>query len=351
MSEGKAYLSVWSLYQDEAPYMREWIEFHRLVGVERFYLYDHDSVDDHREALAPYIDDGVVVLHDWPIDPGQVQAANHCLENYREQSRWIAFIDLDEFLFSPAGLTVPEVLADYEQWPGVVVNVAVFGTSGHQTPPDGLVIENYLTRSDDPKVNGSKKSIVDPARVVRCRGGIFDFSEGLSVNEDKQPSDGRAGESASFSRLRINHYHTKSEIEYERKIAKPRADRRGVRFLTKELREQNIRKLGEARDEALLGYAPAVRDSLRLTEERRGARADDDPGDDRAGRCETCGRELPALDPQAILFARDVLMGVAVCAEDGAPYPLVDLVHKAAALLDPRRAGRPASGDGDGPAD
>ena len=40
-----AYLSIWALYQDEAPYMREWIEFHRLMGVEHFFLYDHDSAD------------------------------------------------------------------------------------------------------------------------------------------------------------------------------------------------------------------------------------------------------------------------------------------------------------------
>ena len=117
--------------------MREWIEFHRLMGVERFFLYDHDSVDDHRRQLAPYIEAGVVTLYDWPIDPGQVQAANHCLEHHRDESRWIAFLDLDEFLFSPTGRPLPEVLADYEQWPGVVVNWATFGTSGHPQPATG----------------------------------------------------------------------------------------------------------------------------------------------------------------------------------------------------------------------
>ena len=41
------------MFHDEASYLREWIEFHRLVGVERFFLYDHESVDDSREVLAP----------------------------------------------------------------------------------------------------------------------------------------------------------------------------------------------------------------------------------------------------------------------------------------------------------
>ena len=35
------YLAICAIYRDEAPYLREWIEFHRLVGVEHFFLYDN----------------------------------------------------------------------------------------------------------------------------------------------------------------------------------------------------------------------------------------------------------------------------------------------------------------------
>ena len=65
----KPYLSICAIYRDEAPYLREWIEFHRLVGVERFFLYNNGSEDDHLEVLAPYVEDGIVVLHDWPVFP------------------------------------------------------------------------------------------------------------------------------------------------------------------------------------------------------------------------------------------------------------------------------------------
>ena len=41
------YLAVCAIYRNEAPYLREWIEFHRLVGVERFFLYNNESTDDH----------------------------------------------------------------------------------------------------------------------------------------------------------------------------------------------------------------------------------------------------------------------------------------------------------------
>ena len=111
--QSATYLGVCAIYRDEAPYLREWIEFHRLVGVERFFLYDNGSIDDHLEALAPYIAEGTVVLHDWPGPRRQLPAYEHCLNAHRDEARWIAFIDLDEFLFAPAGQPLPEVLVDF----------------------------------------------------------------------------------------------------------------------------------------------------------------------------------------------------------------------------------------------
>ena len=61
------YLAACTIYRDAASYLAEWIEFHRLVGVERFFLYDNGSADDHRDVLAPYVDEGIAVVHDWPM--------------------------------------------------------------------------------------------------------------------------------------------------------------------------------------------------------------------------------------------------------------------------------------------
>ncbi len=41
-------------------------------------------------------------------------AFDDCLERHRRDSRWIAFIDIDEFLFSPTGKGLPDVLAGFE---------------------------------------------------------------------------------------------------------------------------------------------------------------------------------------------------------------------------------------------
>ena len=50
-SKRTPYLSICAIYRDEAFYLREWLEFHRLVGVERFFLYHNLSIDDHLSVL------------------------------------------------------------------------------------------------------------------------------------------------------------------------------------------------------------------------------------------------------------------------------------------------------------
>jgi Glycosyltransferase family 92 len=270
------YLSICAIYRDEARYLREWIEFHRLVGVERFFLYDNLSADDHREVLAPYVANGTVVVHDWPISYiAQMPCYRNCLDLHREDSRWIAFIDVDEFLFSPTGTPVSEVLRDYEQWPGVGVHWAMFGTSGHRKRPAGLVIENYLYRMD-PALPATRpgtwfrerkyvKSIIDPKRTVAPRSGhLFHHTRGHPVDENKQPLEKGFTDAPSYERLRINHYFTKSEQEYdERRHGKTR-----VAFgVTKEIRapkkfEHYDRELNQERDDVITMYVPRLREAL-----------------------------------------------------------------------------------------
>ena len=40
--------------------LQEWLVWHLLMGVEKFYLVDNDSSDHVREVLAPFIQQGVV---------------------------------------------------------------------------------------------------------------------------------------------------------------------------------------------------------------------------------------------------------------------------------------------------
>ena len=261
----KPYLSICAIYRDEARYLREWIEFHRLAGVERFFLYDNLSEDEHLDVLAPYLADGTVTIRRWPVFDPQVTAYNDCLRWHRYDSRWIAFIDVDEFLFSPTGDPLPQVLADYEAWPGVAVAWVMYGTNGHRTRPEGLVVENYLRTIPQPDPVMNMKSVVDPTRATHFISGHHcEYPYLSAVDENHFPVDGHTLLPPSFERLRLNHYHCKSEEEFVAKFDRWREIGRRRRVITDEdLERVRDQERGSTDDETILQFVPALRTALR----------------------------------------------------------------------------------------
>ena len=260
------YLSVCAIYRNEAHYLREWLEFHRLVGVERFFLYDNGSEDDHLEVLAPYLDEGIVTVRPWPVLDGQISAYNDCLRSHRFDSRWLAMIDLDEFLFSPATPHLAEALREFERWPAVAVPWAQFGTGGHRTRPDGLVLESYTRRIPVDPWQQNVKCVVDPVRVTRCLNAHrFESAYLATVDEHHHPVRGNSLGAPTYDKLRINHYIFKSEEEYVRKAARWHEIRDNRKtHVTPEMLAQ-IRAVEERdgfADEAVLPFLPALRDAL-----------------------------------------------------------------------------------------
>jgi len=288
-------LAIGAIFKNESPYLREWIEFHRLVGVEHFYLYNNFSQDDYRAALGPYVREGVVTLYRWEVHPGQVPAYNHCVQTHRREARWMAFIDIDEFLFAPDGRPVPRVLEEFERYGGVGVNWVMFGSNGHRQPQDGLVIENYVARGalevrieeeaflvnkDAPPdrierhrpFNTQMKSIVRPRVVRDCNNPhCFKYARGFfAVDENHRPVK-HWTESVSVDKLRINHYWSKSEEEFRQKIARGRSDIDAVRKFEEFGRRDP--HLNRETDTCIFQYLPALKAAL-LRREANGSDQD-----------------------------------------------------------------------------
>ncbi len=53
------YLSLCLVCKDENNYLAEWLNYHILMGVERFYIYDNDSQIPVRDTLKDYVRQGV----------------------------------------------------------------------------------------------------------------------------------------------------------------------------------------------------------------------------------------------------------------------------------------------------
>lgn len=221
------YLSLVVIIKNEAPYIREWVSYYILNGVDRFYIYDNESTDNPAEVLKDYIESGKVVLINCPGKAKQMPVYNDALSRYRYKTRWLMIVDADEFFVTQDGSKISDFLKDYENYAALAVNWVMYDSNGHVKRPEGLVIENYKTVHGLPNPkNLHVKSIVNPRKVKMCVNPHYceykkDF---YAVNENFEKVIGPVTEMQSVSKIRVNHYYCKSYEEYEAKVNRGLAD-------------------------------------------------------------------------------------------------------------------------------
>lgn len=208
-------LSITAIMKNEGPYLKEWLDYHILVGVEKFYLYDNESTDNTTEILKPYIKKGIVDYTYWPGKAQQMIVYDDCLGKHAKDTKWMAIIDLDEFLVSVNHTAIPEYLKTLpKNFAQLVIGWEQYGSSGHKTKPDGLLIENYKRHAAK---SWGVKSIVNPRLVYSITNPHVHKVAGFTIDENGKKL-GRIIQTEkrniTTNKIRCNHYVTKSFEEY-----------------------------------------------------------------------------------------------------------------------------------------
>lgn len=264
-------LVICAIFQNETFFLKEWLEYHRLVGVEHFYLYNNLSTDHYLEVLQPYIDQGVVELFEWPVETSnqreyldllQLPAYNQALEIVKETASWAAFIDLDEFLVPVRHDNLLEMLDEYRSCAGLAINWQVFGTSWIDTLPEGaLIIENLIWKAPkDQGLNTIVKFIVQPIYVKSIPNPhAFEFLDGYhAVNSRGVPlRPNQMGQEVVIDTIKINHYWFGTKEWFENhKI--PRREKWGLK-MTQEHLEEIISVHNQVKDETILKFVEPLK--------------------------------------------------------------------------------------------
>jgi hypothetical protein len=213
-----------AIFKDEARFLHDWLTFHVTVGVEHFYLYNNESSDDYQTILRPWIARGLVTLTEWPGQAAQKAAYRDCIRRARSKAKWIAFVDLDEFLFSPKRMDIRPLLRPFADLPGVFVYPHRFGSSGHESRPNASVLTAYTRRAKE-TIPASGKSIVNP-RLVRdpANPHFFKMWIGEARDELRRPVpfyfSTTKDHANSYEVLRINHYWSRSLEDLREKVTR-----------------------------------------------------------------------------------------------------------------------------------
>ena len=227
-------LAICAIFQNDAKYIPEWIEFHHRQGVQHFFLYNNLREDNPESYLKPYIDIGLVEVIDWSYtyedcdwNNMQLNAYNDCLSNNKKYCKWIAFLDTDEFLFSPDFKDLKKVLKKYDKFSAVGVNWVMYGTS-NVSCPDGKILNHLVYRAIL-----SEGANIHIKSIVKAKYATFVYNPhccvyktGNCVGENFDVIDGPFANKHSVNILRINHYWSR-DIDFFYNVKLPRRERWG----------------------------------------------------------------------------------------------------------------------------
>jgi O-antigen biosynthesis protein len=222
-------IAVCAIFKDEAPDLLEWLAFHKMIGVDLFFLYDNGSSDGGAELIRRSSFARNVTVTDWADRPGQLSAYNHFRVNHAAGFGWVAFIDLDEFIMPLAGSSIRNILMRkaYQPYAQILLQWLVFGPSGHVRRPVGLVTENYTRRlPETADASRHVKALVRPEyftgidytpHAAECSGPTCNSRGEAVLPYAIQPTE-------CHEVMAIHHYFTKSREDWETKRRRGRGD-------------------------------------------------------------------------------------------------------------------------------
>jgi hypothetical protein len=222
-------LAIVTCIKNEGEDLVEWLCFHRLIGVSRFVIYDNLSTDATRRILdaVPFRDE--IDVHTVADESAQKFAFRDAIKRYRDRLDWVAFLDGDEFIVPLGETSLLDKLVEFEARgiDGFGIHWRIFGSSGHNVRPAGLVTRCFTRRAEDGFWgNRHVKSIVRLPTVQKMVTQHYFSLRGtyLLDNGAKAPADfeGQAPEASFTQGFAIHHYITKSRAQCLKKIARGR---------------------------------------------------------------------------------------------------------------------------------
>ena len=221
------------MFKDEAPYLREWIEYHHMIGVDHFYLYDNNSKDEYETVILPYVESGLVTVIKWPELHAQVRGYEDCIRRFQNESDWIGFIDVDEFVVPIEDEMLPQFLNRFSHRPAVLLYWRFFGSGGKMKRDiSKLVMEDFVVASE--KIYDKGKCFFnsnydylfdDPSRNKSMFHMMWTVSKGVplppvDIFDEAAYPHRISGKKAKRVPIQINHYAVKSFEEHKQKDVK-----------------------------------------------------------------------------------------------------------------------------------
>lgn len=215
-----ATVAIVCIARKEHAYIKEFIEIHRKIGINRFYIYDNGLPNDEplSEFLKSYHDCVIISIRGESL---QLYAYNHFVNVIlpHTSEEWFAYIDIDEIICPAKHGTIQAFLEEYGHNMSIALNWRLFSSNGHVNKPDGPVVKNFTVSY----FHNLVKTLIHRS-LLKCP-----ISNVHNINHscrrlDGQDIGGVHNELDYTDIIRVNHYYCKSWEEYLNKINRGKAD-------------------------------------------------------------------------------------------------------------------------------
>jgi hypothetical protein len=209
--------SICAIFKNESHILEEWLLHYIYHGIEHFYLVNDNSNDNFIDIINKY--KPYITLFNNDIQTKNVGRQSLIYEKYfrsiLNESNWFAILDLDEFLYSPIDVFIPNIIKKYDNFSQIIVIWLHFGSNEHLYQPQS-VVEGF-----------TKRSIIDESTMYYSYKSIF---KGNSLLNFSIHSQNVIGESINLRyqendihELIINHYNIQS-LDFYLKIKSTKGD-------------------------------------------------------------------------------------------------------------------------------
>eukprot|EP01024_Parvocaulis_polyphysoides_P033463 TRINITY_DN2976_c0_g1_i1.p1 TRINITY_DN2976_c0_g1~~TRINITY_DN2976_c0_g1_i1.p1 ORF type:complete len:347 (-),score=21.49 TRINITY_DN2976_c0_g1_i1:278-1318(-) len=220
---------------NEHSSIREWVQYHLWLGINKIYLFDNGSNPPILLLLQDFLQNDQIeafyFTNGFKADDFEIYKNNHmkwvanaCLKWFGHRHKFMAILDVDEFIVFPDKLQMklPNFLKDFENFGGLIIYRRFFGSNGHVNQPEGTVLESYTKCVEN--FNSSNKFIKNaslrPKVIVNMKyyGGncVVHYCSTTKpmVNSEKVEYSKENLKSSfyqpTFQHIQLNHYFIKS---------------------------------------------------------------------------------------------------------------------------------------------
>ncbi|HTH82121.1 MAG TPA: glycosyltransferase family 92 protein, partial [Mucilaginibacter sp.] len=195
-------------------FLDEWLVYHKMIGIDHFFLYDHEREQKLKDFLTPHAD-YLTVINYWEtgVEAEQQQDAQdyaytHALNNYIKPYNWVVFLDADEFLVFKAHSSVKEFLLDFKNEVSISLNWHMFGHNGFFNDPTRLITSSLNRRMLWPF--SDVKTITKTDAIAAINNPHYcELKYGIRVDANKRPYVDEVYEGKTQV-AHVNHYHCRS---------------------------------------------------------------------------------------------------------------------------------------------